>query len=196
MYLAPGSKWQNGFEPFGCLVRDGQITVIELADESLAKVQEAEKEANGISTDGEGKGEARQHYEENGLVDKLAVRVGAGYGDPEKNRAVEQAAIDAVTEWFREEGWRVRSVEAEGRGYDLECSKGRGKRHVEVKGVAGSEQTFIITANEVRCAKRDPYFLLSVVTDALGDPLIIDYSGSEMLENFDLDPMQFRARLK
>ncbi|HEX7239042.1 MAG TPA: DUF3883 domain-containing protein, partial [Longimicrobiaceae bacterium] len=69
--------------------------------------------------------------------------------------------------------------------------------HVEVKGVSGSEPTFIITHGEVAGARTDPAFILFVVTHALsGDPRLKRYSGSEFLERFGLSCLQYRASPK
>lgn len=189
-------RWRKDFEPFDCLIRDGQFTVSELTGANLDTIRSADRRANGrdakwtsgaADPGGRGGAHGARSRQKGG---------GGGFGDSESNHEVEQAAIDAVMGWFEGEGWEVESVEAERRGYDLECSKGRRKQHVEVKGIAGSNHEFFITANEVHCAERDRHFLLSVVTDALGEPLIEDYTGPEMLECFDLEPTQFRARPK
>lgn len=121
---------------------------------------------------------------------------GAGFGtDPERNKAVEVAAVDAVRQWFADEGWAVDSRESEKCGYDLLCRKGRIEQHVEVKGVAGEELCFMITANEVTTAKRDPQFLLSVVTNALiPEKLeIYDFTSKQLVEEFTLEPVTYRA---
>lgn len=124
---------------------------------------------------------------------------GAGFGtDPERNKAVEFVAVDAVRQWFVDEGWTVESRESETCGYDLLCRKGRSEQHVEVKGVAGEELCFMITANEVTTAKRDSQFLLSVVTNALSPEKLemYDFTGRQLLEEFELEPVTYRATSK
>lgn len=119
---------------------------------------------------------------------------GAGYGDAEENKLVEEAAIDAVRQHYESNGWLVSSVEREQRGFDLECRKGEFAEDVEVKGVRGSEQSFVITAGEVRQAGANKNFVLMVVALALSEsPLIFRYSGSEFLDQFELSPVQYRA---
>ena len=83
-----------------------------------------------------------------------AARRGAGFGDPETNRRVERAAIRTVARYFRKLGYAVTSRERMNCGYDLLAKNGRQERHIEVKGVQGTEVIFIITANEVKCAPR------------------------------------------
>jgi hypothetical protein len=51
-------------------------------------------------------------------------RGGGGFGSVETNRRVEEAAIEFVTRRYEEDGWTVRSVEAQKVGYDLRCDKG------------------------------------------------------------------------
>ncbi len=79
---------------------------------------------------------------------------GAGFGTPEQNKRVEEAAIRAAVDRLRAEGWTVKNVCTENRGYDLACSKRARVRHVEVKGAQGTGSQFIITANEVRAWKK------------------------------------------
>jgi len=124
---------------------------------------------------------------------------GAGFGtDPEHNRRVEEAAVEAVWEWFLDEGWTVKDRQSEGCGYDLLCRRGREERHVEVKGVAGNELSFIITANEVKTAEADPHFMLSVATRALEPEALTmhDFSREEFLDGFALSPLAYKATLR
>lgn len=53
------------------------------------------------------------------------VENGAGFGTSENNALVEKAAEDAVTRQYTCDGWEVKRVAAEKRGYDLSCRKGR-----------------------------------------------------------------------
>lgn len=122
------------------------------------------------------------------------ARSGGGFGTFETNALVEKAAIEAVTKRYRGDGWSVQSVEAEKCGYDLLCTCGAEERHVEVKGSSGAEQKFIITANELDVANRDPAFVLALVTSALGDePSIYEWPVSEFLRAFSLRPISFVA---
>jgi hypothetical protein len=65
---------------------------------------------------------------------------------------------------------------------------------VEVKGITGREENFIITAGEVKQAKHNSRFVLCVVTQAMSPKATVSsYSGKEFLQHFRLDPVQFRA---
>ncbi|HQZ83177.1 MAG TPA: DUF3883 domain-containing protein [Pyrinomonadaceae bacterium] len=122
---------------------------------------------------------------------------GAGFGDPETNRRVEKAAIKVVTEWYVDEGWTVKSVEAEKCGYDLLCKRTLQEKHVEVKGVQGDVVAFIITAGEVRQAESDVDFVLCVITAALTpSPRLHFYDSSEFATELDLMPLAYRATLR
>jgi hypothetical protein len=122
---------------------------------------------------------------------------GAGFGDPLENKAVEVAAIRAVKRTYEEDGWSVRSVEREKCGFDLVCSKDGVVEDVEVKGVRGTQASFIITAGEVEQAHENGRFFLVVVTSALASSRkITKYSGKEFGRLFDLSAIQYRAVLR
>jgi hypothetical protein len=124
----------------------------------------------------------------------LKVNAGAGFGDSIENKLVEDAAVDAVKTCYEKDGWTVGSVEREKRGFDLECRKGQVVENVEVKGVRGTKQSFIITAGEVEQARRNNEFVLIVVTSALSkSPVLTRYSGAEFGRKFELAAVQYRA---
>lgn len=119
---------------------------------------------------------------------------GAGFGNAVDNKEVELSAIECVTADYESRGWHVEDVSKENRGYDLLCTFAKQEEHVEVKGVRGSEEEFIITAGEVRAAQTNGKFVLCVVTRALSEQkLLTRYSGREMLQKFGLTPIQYRA---
>ncbi|MCW5318461.1 DUF3883 domain-containing protein [Nostoc sp. KVJ3] len=118
--------------------------------------------------------------------------LGAGFGNYQKNKEVEKAAIDFVMKQYN--GWNIQSVERDNVGYDLICTKDSIVKNVEVKGVSGKEPAFIITANEVEQANKNPNFVLWVVTSALNSPKGHCWTGCEMLSQFELKPIQYMAR--
>ena len=121
-------------------------------------------------------------------------RYGAAFGTPESNAEVEAAGIAFVSGWYRRRGWKVEPVESEKCGFDLRCLKRGAIDEVEVKGVTGAKEAFIITAGELRQAKQNPRFTLCVVTKAMSaDARMTRYSGREFIETFKCDPIQFRA---
>jgi len=123
---------------------------------------------------------------------------GAGFGNARQNVLVEKAAIAAVKKQYRSKGWSVESVESEKIGYDLLCRKGDEERHLEVKGVSGTERAFTITAAELRRADGDENFFLCVVTSALNAKRrkLLSWRGAEIRSVFALSPVSYRARLK
>lgn len=122
------------------------------------------------------------------------VRAGAGFGDPENNRKVERAAIDAARTYYKSHGWKVQSAEAAKRGFDLLCTKGSKSKHVEVKGIAGNVESFVITAREVTQAKNDRQFVLCTVGLALSkNPHLTRYAGEDFIREFTLEPSAFHA---
>lgn len=131
------------------------------------------------------------------VFEEQACRIGAGFGSPETNRQVEQAAISFVTKDYESRGWMVQSVEAGRRGFDLLCTKDALEEHVEVKGIQGEMVSFIVTAGEFRQAQSDNCFVLCVVTSALSDhPRLFRYSAKDFFKWFDLAPLTFRATLR
>lgn len=129
--------------------------------------------------------------------DEAMIRrsVGAGFGTPAENQRVERAAVRAVVAHFRRRGWRVRSVEAEKVGYDLDCRKGDEVMRVEVKGVRGTEPRFILTAGEYKRARMDPKFILCVVTSALGRPIILPVTQRELHRKLSVVPLAYKAEI-
>lgn len=119
---------------------------------------------------------------------------GAGFGNPETNRKVEQAAISHVRGQYESDGWQVVSVESEKRGYDLLCTNGAKSEHVEVKGVQSAIPSFIVTANEVKQARDDTAFVICVVTSALSDaPKLHRFSGRDFINGYNFAPLAYRA---
>ena len=103
----------------------------------------------------------------------------------------------AVTHVYERDGWTVGSVERERCGFDLKCRRGIEAQDVEVKGISGTDLAFIVTTGELTQAKGNPRFVLCVVTSALSRrPRIGTFKGSEFIDTFNLEPIQYRARLK
>jgi Domain of unknown function (DUF3883) len=131
------------------------------------------------------------------ILDPPIAKAGAGFGDTATNRQVEQAAIRAVTAYYRGQGWRVRSVESDKLGYDLLVLRMDEKVHVEVKGVRGTQRAFLMTHRERLQAQVDPLFRLCVVTRALGsDPYLHWWSGGEVEHVFEFRPIAYQVQLR
>jgi hypothetical protein len=132
------------------------------------------------------------------MLPKLPNAHGGLFGTPAESAVVEEAAIEAASRHYRAEGWQVFSQEPLNLGYDLLCTRADEIRHVEVKGVRGSECSFILTANERDFAERNESFYLCVVVSAL-DPAcrkINEFTAAEMNSRFIFKPVSFVARLK
>lgn len=121
---------------------------------------------------------------------------GAGYGSYENNKLVEEAAIQAVTNMYRLNGWKVQSVERDRCGFDLICVRSHERNDVEVKGVSGSDCNFILTYGELEQAKINEKFMLCVVTNARSEPTIQTFTGSEFISKFNIVPVQYRASIQ
>lgn len=128
---------------------------------------------------------------------KRASEGGGGFGEPEANAEVERRAMWHAIELYQKDGWKVVDVSKEKCGYDLKCIRRREEDHVEVKGVSGKQESFMITRGEVDQARQDPAFVLVLVTRALSKrPLLRRYSGREMLDKFELKPLAFQASMR
>lgn len=122
------------------------------------------------------------------------VPAGAGFGDSERNREVESKAVERVTMHYGCEGWEVITVESERCGYDLRCRRGEEELHVEVKGVGGTEEKFVITANELKTAEQDARFILALVTGALSEkPRLRLFPQREFRQVFSFEPIDYWA---
>lgn len=65
---------------------------------------------------------------------------------------------------------------------------------VEVKGVSGSREEFILTANELRKAQADKDFVLFLVVDALTNPIGKKYTNEKLLASFSINPISYRLK--
>lgn len=129
-------------------------------------------------------------------VDEKGRNAGGGFGSSETNRKVEQAAIAYVTDNYEKNGWSVKSIESEKRGFDLLCTKDEVQEHVEVKGVQGDFVSFIITTGEVKQSQTNKNFVLCVVTSALTAPKLHKFTAKEFHDLFILETVSYRASLK
>ena len=118
---------------------------------------------------------------------------GAGYGDPLQNMVVEEAAMEAVIDFY--DGWRVDDVSLDKVGWDLTFThKKTGEvAKVEVKGLSGDRPMVLLTANEIRAAEEEADWVLAVVTRALSKPEVVEYTAQEILAA--ALPYVYRAKL-
>jgi hypothetical protein len=119
---------------------------------------------------------------------------GAGFGDFETNREVERAAVAFAAAHFRDQGWKVETVEGQRIGYDLHVQRAKIELHVEVKGVCGSAVSFPMTGNEVKRSKEDDLFRLAVVTSALVKPKLTMISAVQFKRGYETVPVTYLAR--
>ena len=122
---------------------------------------------------------------------------GAGRGDAESNKEVENAAMKAAVQWYEERGWKVEDYSKKGVGYDLHCTRNGREEHVEVKGISGNVESFDMYVTEERRATTDENFVVFVVTRAReSSPRISRYTRSEFLGKFRIEATYFRATLQ
>jgi len=115
------------------------------------------------------------------------------FATSEHARRVEAAAVAAVTTSYVSAGWKVSSVERDRIGYDLLCTRKKISEHVEVKGTAGTELRFVLTAGEFNRARADNRFVLVLVTDAIRDPQVVRIERVDLAERFNVVPIAYRV---
>jgi hypothetical protein len=95
--------------------------------------------------------------------------------DADRRREIEKCAIKHATAYFKSRyggRWEVETVEADNKGWDLECFRGDKKLLVEVKGRGRSELWAELTPNEwskMKDPEHQPDYVLYVVTDCLSE---------------------------
>lgn len=89
--------------------------------------------------------------------------------DVAAKKKVEATAIKFTREYFEELGYICKSVESENLGWDLEFTKGNFKLLVEVKGLAQSYISVMLSRNEYKKMRENAEcYRLAVVTNCLG----------------------------
>lgn len=107
----------------------------------------------------------------------------------EARQAIEKHAMNRATEHLEENGWKVRDVSRENRGYDLHCKRRGEALMVEVKGTTGDGTKVLLTPNEVLHARtRRPKVGLIVVFRILLSPQLGTRDGEiRELKAWDVD---------
>ena len=118
---------------------------------------------------------------------------GGGFADAQTRREIELAAITFVTHVLRQRGFTVHDRQRENRGYDLLAVAGSTTLLVEVKGTDAPLPQFFLTRNELRCSEAESEWRLFVVCNARKAPVGREYSASEMLSRFQLDPLAWQC---
>lgn len=111
-------------------------------------------------------------------------------------KAAEKQAIDLVVAQYTKDGWVVEAAPHPRMGFKFSCIQAERRQDIEIKGLLGEEITFLVTSREVSQAKNNPNFMLWVVTGCLEQPQLHHWTGAQMLERFQLDPMKYLAVLQ
>lgn len=90
-----------------------------------------------------------------------------------QNAQVEKAAMSCVWARYENQGYTLKDVSKENRGWDLEASSGSLTLRIEVKGLSGSTAQVELTPNEYKTFREDalPY-RLCIVTECLTKPVL------------------------
>ena len=110
----------------------------------------------------------------------------------EERRAIEAHSMAVATSELKAQGWNVEDVSTS-RSYDLHCTRGTERLHVEVKGTTGDGTAVLLTPNEVVLA-RDRYpatalFIVSEIDLSVGpdDSTLASGGKLEILTPWDPD---------
>jgi hypothetical protein len=109
------------------------------------------------------------------------IHIDRHFIDTKSKLEIERTAVDKTTQYYKNQGYQVTSVEKERRlGYDLIVSKKNKQIYVEVKGRQVPDILFELTHHEYNCIKRSfekrqPY-QIAVVTGCLNKPKLKIFS--------------------
>ena len=111
---------------------------------------------------------------------------GARQVNPLLRQEVERVAVATTTEYYRELGYEVDSVEKDNVGWDLNAVHGQRHLRIEVKGLSGPEVRVELTPNEYdkMQAHRDSY-RVCVVTNALLAPALAVFAYSQDTQQWE-----------
>lgn len=105
------------------------------------------------------------------LLDESKMQeMGTGIGFGGRNPEVEKEAIKIATEYYVNRGFKVRAVELEHFGWDIEASKNGDILKIEVKGLSGPLCSVGLTTNEYNAFNNQDNYRLFIVTLVGTDP--------------------------
>ncbi|MGG7195408.1 DUF3883 domain-containing protein [Clostridium butyricum] len=100
--------------------------------------------------------------------------------DADLRKKIETVAVKKVTDYYRNLGYEVKSVEKDNVGWDLEVKRKRTLFRVEVKGTSSSNISVDLTPNEYKNMQiyKNSY-RLAIVTNALAQSILYVFSFSK-----------------
>jgi hypothetical protein len=122
----------------------------------------------------------------------LSIR-GGGFADPETRKEVELAAIRFVQAHFENSGYVVHDHQRDNLGYDLLAVKSDSLLKLEVKGTDGIIPRFFLTRNERKCASREDFWLIAMVTNARSNPQMQLLTLQELESMYRLDALAWEC---
>lgn len=105
--------------------------------------------------------------------------------DVERNKLVENTAIDIVAKHYSGYGYLVKSVEKDNCGWDLIATIEKLTLNIEVKGLSGKSIYIGLTPNEYKAfALNDVQYRLCIVTECLSNPKLEVFSYNLSSKNW------------
>lgn len=98
---------------------------------------------------------------------------------------IERAAVNAVCDYYEQQGYEISDVQSDNVGYDLIASKGKVHLLVEVKGTSRNADNAVVdlTPHEYEtCRKKRRNYRICVVTDALAEPCVHEFFSEESIK--------------
>lgn len=112
-------------------------------------------------------------------------------------KEVETKAVEYVTKYYQNQGYKVVSHEKHNCGYDLLATKKKSIVEVEVKGTASRREQFFISRNERNRMNNSKVWKLAVITQALSKkPKLEIYSQKEVEQKFSLEALVYQGKRK
>lgn len=181
----PGPEWAaHGISHYNIRCRPGDATLlpVDARNVDVPRGKGGMGQSPTWYADGE-RGQAFRETLERVIASGKPAEARAGRAKPnvERNKLVEMAAMDAVTNHYAALGYDVKWVHNENKGWDIEARSGRTELWIEVKGLSLANQVIELTPNEYRAfLSLDPRYRLAVVSLALSNEptmAIVSYNG-------------------
>lgn len=129
------------------------------------------------------------------MENEKQTRIGQGFSsDTERNKIVEIFAMNLAMKHFESNGYQVTDVSANS-SYDLKCQKNNEIKYVEVKGTTQSNDSILLTKNEVKFGMENSksYVLFLVHNIIFNENNEIIDSQSQIINEFDLRNYKLEA---
>lgn len=140
---------------------------------------------------------AKSLVEKKQLDNPDVPKIALSFPDPEKRKAVEEAAVSHVTKFLKRKKYKVSDKQKDNCGYDLlSVHKKTGKAlHIEVKGTSLESERFFISRNEWLYSKIKEW-RLAIVSNCLVKPTMRLLTKKQVMRQFEIESLHYEGRRK